>query len=92
MNELKAKEYKLFEEIRRVNDNGREYWLARKFAPVLEYTKWSNFSKVIDKARIAAENSVRNPHDDFADVGKIVTAGAMTKKSKVTDCPNMRAT
>lgn len=77
-----AKEYKKFEDIKHIAEDGREYWLARELAPILEYTKWANFTKVIDKAMVAAKNSGRNPFDDFADVGKIVTAGATTKKVK----------
>lgn len=82
MSELKAREYKLFEDIRHVGEDGREYWLARELAPVLEYSKWENFSKVIDKAMIACENSGQNVAYHFPDVRKIVTTGVSTKKVK----------
>jgi len=82
MSELKAREYKLFEDIRHADEDGREYWLARELAPVLEYSKWENFSKVIDKAMIACQNSGQSVAYHFPDVRKIVTTGVSTKKVK----------
>jgi len=37
MMELKASEYKRFEDIKHVRNDGTEYWSARKLAPTLEY-------------------------------------------------------
>ena len=48
-------------------------------AKLLEYTQWRNFSKVIDKARIACQNSGYDIDDHFAEVSKIVEAGATSK-------------
>ena len=53
-----------------------EYWNARELSEVLEYKKWKNFSKVIDRAKLACKNSGRNIEDDFLEVSKIVEAGA----------------
>ena len=82
MSELKAREYQLFEDIRRVDEDGREYWLARELAPILEYAKWENFSKVIDRAMIACKNSGQDLAHHFPDVRKMVTIGVSTKKVK----------
>ena len=79
MSELNAKEYKRFEDIRHIRDNGTEYWMARELAPVLDYTRWENFTKVIDKAIIACNNSGRDVAYDFREVTKIVEAGATSK-------------
>jgi DNA-damage-inducible protein D len=49
MPKLNSPEYKSFDSLRKVRDNGTEYWTARELAPVLEYAKWENFSKVIDR-------------------------------------------
>lgn len=46
---------------------------------VLGYSKWGNFDKVIDKAKITCEISNNQIQDHFADAGKIVEAGATTK-------------
>lgn len=47
-----------------------------------EYTQWRNFSKVIERARIACENSGHDVFYDFAEVSKIVEAGATNKSIK----------
>ena len=82
MSNLNVKEYKCFEDIKRTRDSGSEYWLARELAPILEYTQWRNFTKVMDKAMIACKNSGRNASHDFAEVSKIVEAGATSKPIK----------
>ena len=45
MPSLKGKEYKRFEDIKHIRDDGSEYWSARELAPVLDYAKWENFQK-----------------------------------------------
>ena len=32
-------------------EDGTEYWLARKLQVLLEYSEWRNFEKVIEKAK-----------------------------------------
>ena len=80
MSNLNAKEYKQFEDIKTIRPNGSEFWSARELAPVLDYAKWDNFSKVIDRAMIACKNSGHEIDNDFPEVGKIVKAGATTKR------------
>ena len=46
-----------FEDIKRVDENGVEYWYARELMPILQYSNWQNFEKIIQKAIIACENS-----------------------------------
>ena len=57
MPNLKAKEYKKFEDIKYVRKDGSEYWSARELADVLDYSQWRNFQKVMDRAMIACENT-----------------------------------
>lgn len=82
MTELKAKEYKKFEDIKHIREDGSEFWSARELSDALEYTQWRNFSKVIERAMIACENSGHNVFYDFAEVSKIVDAGATNKPIK----------
>ena len=82
MSDLKAKEYKQFEEIKHIRGDGSEYWSARELAIALDYTKWENFSKVIGRAMIACENSGHSVVGDFPEVRKIVEAGATSKPKK----------
>lgn len=79
MSKLVAREYKRFEDIKTVREDGSEFWSARELAPALDYNKWENFSKVIKRAMIACENSGHDIGCDFPEVRKIVEAGA-TKK------------
>lgn len=69
----------LFESIRHTNEYGQEFWYARELQIALEYKQWRRFCNVIDKAKIACEQANNAVSDHFADVGKIVSAGATTK-------------
>ena len=81
MNELKEiYTEKTFEEIKHINEFGEEYWSARELMKVLGYTKWENFSKVIDKAKTSCQLSRNEVLDHFPDIRKIVKAGITTKE------------
>ena len=64
-----------FEDIKHVDEQGDEYWLARELQEVLGYSKWQNFEKVIDKAKEACKvaGNIEIPH--FTDVSKMVEGG-----------------
>ena len=81
---LKSKTYdnQTFESIKHTDDNGIEFWYARELMKILEYSKWENFAKVIDKAKSACKNSNINVLDHFPDAKKIVKAGATYKNIK----------
>jgi len=40
----------LFEQIRKSDDNGNEFWSARDLAKVLEYMEYRNFKPAIERA------------------------------------------
>ena len=46
-----------FEDIRHIDENGVEFWYARELMPILEYSNWQNFEKIVKKAKISCENS-----------------------------------
>ena len=71
-----------FEGIKHFDERGNEYWDARELQKALEYSKWSNFKVVIEKAMDACKGSNHAVSDHFADVGKIVQAGATSKPVK----------
>ena len=48
---------KTFEDIKHIDEYGIEFWYARELMKMLEYNKWENFEKVINKAKDACENS-----------------------------------
>jgi DNA-damage-inducible protein D len=49
-----------------------ECWSARELQEILGYTKWDNFSKVLEKAKQTCENSGVSVSDHFADIGKMI--------------------
>jgi DNA-damage-inducible protein D len=49
-----------------------ECWSARELQVILGYSKWDNFRKIIEKAKIACENTENEVSDHFADVGKMI--------------------
>ena len=69
------KNNKSFEDIKHIDENGVEFWYARELMPVLQYSKWENFKKVIEKAMIACENSGISIKDCFPDVRKPIISG-----------------
>ena len=78
MSNLQAEEYKNFEEIKKIREDGTEYWNARELSEVLQYKKWENFAKVIDRAKLACNNSGFQIQDHFPEVRKMVEIGSNT--------------
>lgn len=70
----------IFEEIKKINKEGYEFWFAREFSKVLGYEKFDNFINVIEKAKIACENSGQKSQDHIADVGEMVDIGSGTQR------------
>lgn len=61
-----------FEQIKHT-ENGVEFWLARELMPLLGYSKWENFSKVIEKAKVACQESGFKIDDQFPDVRNVAS-------------------
>ena len=80
LSNLKAEEYKNFEEIKKIRQDGTEYWNARELSEVLQYKKWENFEKVIDRAKLACNNSGFEIQDHFPEVRKMVEIGSNTAR------------
>ena len=80
MSNLQAEEYKSFEEIKKIRKDGTEYWAARELSEVLQYVQWRNFAKVIDRAKLACNNSGIEIQDHFPEVRKMVEIGSNTMR------------
>ena len=81
MNEVKEYTEKIFEEIKHIDENGREYWEARELMPLLEYSKWERFSNAIDNAKKSCENSGYSVEEHFPGVGKMINLAKGAKRS-----------
>ena len=62
----------IFEDIKRLDPDGVEYWSSRDLAKALEYTDYRNFEEVIAKARIACKNSQQHEPYHFVDVTEMI--------------------
>ena len=68
MKELDNKESynnKTFEDIKHIDEKGIEFWYARELMKVLSYKDWRYFDAVIEKAKIACQNSDITDIDHF---------------------------
>lgn len=74
--DIEKQHHATFEGIRRLDEAGNEYWLARELAPLLEYPQWRNFLAVLEKARAACRTSGQLVADHFADLRKMVEIGS----------------
>ena len=72
MNNIKEYTEKLFEDIKHIDENGNEYWLARDLMIVLEYKEWRKFNKVIQKAMSACNGSNYSILDHFVFEDKMI--------------------
>jgi DNA-damage-inducible protein D len=73
---LSAQEVPVFEQIRRIDEHGNEYWSARDLSKALEYIDYRNFISVIGKAKEACRNSNHTVSDHFVDVNEMVGLGS----------------
>lgn len=65
----------IFESIKHTSECGREFWYARELMQVLEYTKWENFEKVIEKAKDASKGSNLKVSEHFPDIREMINLG-----------------
>lgn len=66
----------VFEQIKRTDENGNEFWSARDMAKVLEYSEYRHFLPVIEKAKEACRNSNQQITDHFEDFLDMVKIGS----------------
>ena len=69
---LTKKTMTLFESIKHIDENGVEYWTSRSLWKILEYTEYRHFLPVIEKAKLACENSGQKVEDHFEDILEMI--------------------
>ena len=76
------KNNKSFEDIKHIDENGVEFWYARELMKVLSYKDWRYFDAVIEKAKIACQNSEITDIDHFVVDNKMVEIGSGAKREQ----------
>ncbi len=76
MTQLSKSSQTIFEQIKKNDSNGNEYWLAREMARILEYSEYRHFKPVIEKAKEACKNSGQKIDDHLEDVLYMVHIGS----------------
>lgn len=65
-----------FEDLKKTNQHGAEYWSARDLQPIVGYSQWRRFEQAIERALTSCRQSGNNPSHHFADAGKMVGLGS----------------
>lgn len=74
-NKLTNPNQTVFEQIKEVDENGNEFWGARKLSKILEYTDFRNFQTVVNKAIEACKNSGQNPMHHIVEFNEEIIHG-----------------
>ncbi len=64
-----------FEELKKLNEHGAEYWSARELQPHLGYSQWRRFEKIIEKAMVSCAASGNKKEYHFASAGNPISGG-----------------
>src|SRR3989338_10925906 len=75
---IPSNSYKSFEAIKKIDENGIEYWEARDLLPILGYEKWQNAEEVVMRAARACINSGQDVDNHFTKLSKMVSIGSNT--------------
>src|SRR5579871_6241354 len=69
-----------FEQIKRIDPDGNEFWSARDLLVILQYANYFKFKNVLLKAQLACENSGHDPSDHFYHAVTMVDIGSDAKR------------
>jgi DNA-damage-inducible protein D len=72
-----------FEEIKKIDENGVEYWTARELLPLLDYPNWQKAEEVITRAAKACVNSGQDVDNHFNRLVKMVSIGSNAMREVV---------
>ena len=74
--EISSVHQSTFESLKKINQQGQDYWSARELSKVLGYSEFRHFLPVINKAKEACENSGQTTANHFEDILEMVTIGS----------------
>lgn len=68
-----------FQDIRHVDENGAEFWIARELMPMLGYKRWENFDNAITEAIAVCARECDNAREkNFREAAKVSGTGIIT--------------
>ncbi len=70
----------IFEQIKKINEHGQEFWSARDLMIPLGYSEWRKFEGVIERAKKACKNSGQEIDDHFGGAAKMIKIATGTAK------------
>ncbi len=68
--------HKNFEGVKKIDENGVEYWTARELLPLLGYANWQKAKDVIDRAIQACVKSGQDINNHFTQSVEMVEIGS----------------
>ncbi|GHT50185.1 DNA damage-inducible protein D [Bacteroidia bacterium] len=72
---LEKKVSVIFEQIKRIDEDGNEYWSARELARVLEYAEYRNFISVVERAKESCKTASQVLLDHFVASNEMIIVG-----------------
>lgn len=70
----------VFDQIKKIDEVGKEYWLARQLAKVLKYKDYRNFHIVLEKAKADLLINGHRIKDHIVDTNEMVNIGSGAKR------------
>jgi len=67
-----------FEQIKKTDENGKEYWSARELSTAMGYSTWQKFNRVLNKAIQVAQNRGMEMDEHFNQTVEMVKLGSGT--------------
>lgn len=74
-NTLPVKGNIAFEDLKKMNGHGAEFWSARELQPLLGYSQWRRFEDAVKRAVTSCKQSGNEPDYHFAGAGKMIETG-----------------
>ncbi len=75
--------HKDFESIKKVDDQGFEYWEARELMPLLGYERWERFHDVINRGMATCVATKQVLEDHFRGAAKMIKIAKNSKKEAI---------
>jgi DNA-damage-inducible protein D len=79
-NELSNGNIPVFEQIKRLDENGTEFWSSRELAKVFDYSEYRHFLPAIKRAKEACLKSGQDVENHFEDMLDMVSIGSGAKR------------